>query len=176
MTVEDSEVRMARFADFEIVFKKLSYDATKECGYFLNEEEEIKLAELNEAFEKIIKKYNLKRFSDYRKWSGVSIYQMAKEAELETNYKIVYGSLSEVEHTSPNSSGEYLDWGENGEMIMHSGPRDTKIELALVPSLIYFYGVKEIVHSIFNLDRSSMETENRKLRNLANKYGFRSSK
>ena len=173
MTAEDSEVRMERFADFEIVFKKLSYDATEECGYPLDEEEEIKLADLNEKFETIKKKYNLKGFRDYRNWSGESIYQMAKEVDLEKNYKIVYGRLSEIEHTGPNSPGEYLERGEKGEWIMHSGPRDTKIELVLVPSLIYFHGVKYIVHGIFNLDGSSFETENRKLTKLANKYGFR---
>ncbi|MFH1336164.1 MAG: DUF5677 domain-containing protein, partial [Candidatus Zixiibacteriota bacterium] len=77
-------------------------------------------------------------------WSGKSIRKMAKQVCLENDYHIIYGKLSEIEHTGPASVRDYLDDSEDGITSVKIGGRDKDIDIVMLTSLDFFLDVKGI--------------------------------
>ena len=136
-------------------------------------EDEIKnddLAVYDKDFNQVKEKYNLKKWGDLIKWSGKSIYQMAKDVNLENEYKIIYVKLSSIEHTGPDSVRNYLSDPEKGKIIIKKGARDESIDLVLLTSLDYYFKVKVIVHNIFDLDWTDKNNLEQVVIGLKKKY------
>jgi len=170
LTFKDSKYRMERYADFEVVFKKLAMNDVIKHGSIWDDIKNEDLTVHDKQFERIMRKYNLKSRWDFLHWSGKSIYKMAEDVALENEYKIIYGRLSAIEHTDPESVRDYLDNSEKGKTIIKAGPRDKNIDLVLLTSLEYFFHIKAITHNIFDIDWPSLESEKQKFIDLRNKY------
>ena len=170
LTSKDSKYRMERYADFQVVFKKLAMNDVIKHGSIWDDIKSEDLTAHDEEFQRIMRKYNLKSRWDFFHWSGKSIYKMAEDVGLEKEYKIIYGRLSGTEHTGPESVRDYLDDSEKGKTIIKAGPRDKNIDLAVLTSLDYFFQVKAITHNIFDVDWPSLESEKQKFMDLRSKY------
>jgi hypothetical protein len=170
LTSGDSKKRFEKFADFEVVFKKSVIDKILEFGDIQDEIKDDDPAIHDDAFKKVKEKYNLKKGRDFYKWSGKSIFQMAKDVNLEKEYQIIYGRLSSTEHTGPESVREYLDDSDIGKIIVRKGPRDENIDMVLLTSLDYYFNVKVIMHKIFYLDWSDKTKLEQEVTALKKKY------
>ena len=170
LTSGDSEKRMERFADFEVVQKKLDIDRILKFGSMPDDIKENAFSIHDEEFRRIKGKYNIKKIKDLYAWSGKSIGQMAKDVSLEGDYHMVYGQISVLEHSGPSSVRKYLDDSQKGKTLVKIGPRDKDIDQVLLTSLQYFFGVKEITHNICDLEWPELENHKQTFERLRNKY------
>jgi len=170
LTSEDQNYRMERYADFEIIFKKQIKNNIIEHTSIPIENISGSNISLDEVYDRIKFKYNLKTVRGFHNWSGKSIYQMAKDIGLEKAYLILYGKLSEIEHTGPASAHEYFDYSKKGTIVLKTGPRAKNIDFVLLTSIRYFYDVKEITYSVFNLKWQSVERDKQIYSDLKDKY------
>ncbi len=172
LTTGDTKKRFERFADFEVVFKKLAMDDIIQHGNIWDEIKNDNLTVHDKEFERIKKKYNLKKRKDFFNWSGKSIYKMAKDknVNLETDYKIIYGKLSSIEHTGPDSVRSYLDDSEKGKTKIKAASRDEKIELVLITALDYYFSIKIITHNTFDVSWNNIKSVEQTLSDLKSKY------
>jgi hypothetical protein len=172
LTSANTVYRFERFADFEIVFKKLAMQTIVDHGDIWEEIKNDNLSVHDNDFEAIRKKYNLKRKKDFFNWSGKSIFKMASEpgVDLEKDYKIIYGRLSSIEHTGPESVRQYLDGSEKGITTIKVGPRDENIDLVLITAIEYYFHVKEITHSIFDIEWTNLEQTRRTFLKTRSRY------
>lgn len=163
----DSDKRMQRYADFEIISKKRKMDL---AGVFPDNNLEIqKTDELKNQFQEIIKKYNLNPndCKDISQWSGKSIYKMAKDVNLFEDYEKIYSYLSYEEHTDPSTVTNYLSRSKNDESIYITKSDDYFIALILWTAISYYFQVEEIVAKTFNV---TFKEQNVDLKTLANEY------
>jgi hypothetical protein len=170
LTKEDCEKRFERYADFEVIYKKLSIDTLFEHGEIWDEIEKPEINIHDEDFEKIKNKYELKNRRDYFNWSGKTIYQMAKDVTLEKEYAIIYGRLSSREHTSPDSVRDYLETSEKGFTEIKQVKKAKDIDLVLLTALQYYYQIKAILHDIFSIEWRDMKSYEKEFSDLQNKY------
>lgn len=172
LTAGDTQKRFERFADFEVVFKKLSMDEIVQHGDIWDEIKKDDLTMHDNEFEKIKTKYNLKERKDFFNWSGESIYKMAKDksVNLEKDYKIIYGQLSSIEHTGPDSVRSYLDNSEKGKTKIKAASRDESVDKVLITALEYYLYVKAITHKLFDVSWDNMKSVEKEFLNLRNKY------
>lgn len=161
LITRDTKERFEQFADFEVIFQKLAMDDD--------------LTVHDKEFERIKKKYNLKKRKDFLNWSGKSIYKMAsdKDVNLGKAYKTIYGNLSSIEHTGPGSVRFYLDDSMPGKMAIKAASRDENIDLVLITALEFYFSVKAIVHNIFDLSWDNLKSVEQNLSDLKNKYWFK---
>lgn len=172
LSTGDTKKRFERFADFEVVFKKLAMQTLVEHG---NIWEQVKNDNLNihdKDFESVKKKYDLKKREDFYNWSGKSIFKMAldKEVNLGKEYRIIYGRLSSTEHTGPESARDYLDDSGKGATKIKAGPRDENIDLVLITALEYYFNVKAIAHSAFGLEWLTLESDREAFLKIRRKF------
>lgn len=170
VTSDNYRYRMERFADFEIVHKKLAIEKLIKYGTIPDPDGDSDVSAHFEEFEKIKAKYNLKTYWELTNWSGRSIRKMAREVCLENEYHIIYGKLSEIEHTGPASVRDYLDDSEEGKTFVRIGGKDKDIELVMLTSLDFFTGVKGITLNIFDLGWETLEEERQTITELRTKY------
>ncbi|MEE4606021.1 MAG: DUF5677 domain-containing protein [Desulfobacteraceae bacterium] len=170
VTSDNYKYRMERFADFEVVQKKLAIEKIIKYGSIPNQIGDTEVSPHDEAFEKVKAKYGLKTYWDLTNWSGKSIRKMAKEVCLENDYHIIYGKLSEIEHTGPASVRDYLDDSEEGITSVKIGGRDKDIDLVMLTSLEFYAGVKAITLNVFDMDWDSFEEQRQKVSTLKTKY------
>jgi hypothetical protein len=169
---DDSQERFERYADFEVIFKKIAIDTLLEHGEIWNEIKKPDFNTHDNDFERVKNKYNLKNPNDFFNWSGKTIYQMAKDenVNLEKEYKIIYGRLSSVEHTRPDSVRDYLDSSENGITKIKSAVRDENIDRVLLTALQYYFQIKVITHNIFSVEWPNLRSLENEFSNLQRKY------
>jgi hypothetical protein len=160
--------RFQRYADFEVVFKKLAMKTIIDHGGIKDDD----LTIHDPDFESIKKKYCLKKRKDFLNWSGKLIFMMASEkgVDLEKDYRIIYGQLSSIEHTGPDSVRQYLDDSEKGVTKIKAGPREENIDLVLVTALGYYFDVKAIAHNVFDLEWPNIQTHRETFSGLQRKY------
>ena len=172
MTSTDVARRFQRYADFEIIFNKLAMKTIIDHGDIWDDIKDDELTIYDAGFESIKKKYCLKKRQDFFNWSGKSIFMMASEkgVDLEKEYRIVYGRLSSIEHTGPDSVRQYLDDSERGFTKINAGPRDENIDLVLLTALSYYFDVKAIAHNVFDLEWSNIQTHREAFSDLQRKY------
>jgi len=167
----DTKRRFERFADFEVVFKKLAMQTIVEHGDIWDQIKNEELSIHDADFESVKNKYGLRKREDFFKWSGKSIFKMAADegVNLEKEYKIIYGRLSSMEHTGPESVRDYLDHLEKGITHVRAGPRDENIDLVLLTALEYYFHVKAIVHNVFDLEWHTLERDREAFLSIRNK-------
>jgi len=167
LTSNDSERRMQRYADFEIIGKKKKMDSSGICPD--NEIEKQKTEKTKQQFQEIITKYNLnpKKWKDITWWSGKSIRQMADDVNLLEDYNKVYSYLSFEEHTDPSTITNHLSYSTNEENLYIINPDDYFIALILWTAISYYFHVEQIVAKIFKI---TFKEQNVDLKILANKY------
>jgi hypothetical protein len=172
LTTGNSKTRFERYADFEVIYRKLAIDEVIKHGDIWDEIKNDDFTIHDKDFERIKKKYKLKKRKDFFNWSGKSIFQMAKEKDvnLEKEYKIIYGRLSSLEHTGPESVRDYLDDSERGKTKIKARPRDENIDLVLLTSLEYYFNVKAITHKIFDTEWPNLESVRQQFLHLRSKY------
>lgn len=172
MASTDSARRFQRYADFEVVFKKLSMQTIINQGGISDDIKNDDLTIHDQDFETVKEKYCLKKRRDFSNWSGKSIFMMASEkgVDIEKEYQIIYGRLSSIEHTGPDSVRQYLDDTEKGFTKIKAGPRDENIDLVLLTALGYFFDVKAIAHNVFDLEWLNTQTQREALSALQRKY------
>ena len=163
---------MERFADFEVVNKKLALDKVSKFGTLPDEMKENDFSIHDKDFERIKQKYDIKEKEIWKlyNWSGKSIKKMAEDVSLKGDYYMVYGQISEMEHTGPSSVRKYLDDSQKGETFVNIGPRDKDIDQVLLTALQYFFGVKEITHNICDIEWPELENHKKTFLKLKNKY------
>lgn len=171
LTDEEHESRMTKFAEFEVVNRKSKLDAFNKFGLSPQQPNKITDWIHQSEFDRVKKKYSLERPRDFYNWSGKSIWGMARDLKLEGDYDLVYGPLSELEHTSPASVRGYLDDSEEGVIQLRVGPKDEDIELALLTCLQYYLPVKKIAYSTFDFSLEVLEKNYQELHSLDAKYG-----
>ena len=164
--------RFQRFADFEVVFKKLAMQTVIDDGDIWDEIKDENLTVHDQAFESVKKKYGLTKKEDFFNWSGKSIFKMASEkgVDLAKEYRVIYGRLSSIEHTGPESVRHYLDNSEKGTTVIKAGPRDENIDLVLITALEYYFHVKAIAHTIFDVQWTALEKDREEFLKIRNKY------
>ncbi len=167
LTLTDSDKRMQRYADFEIISKKRKMDLAGVLS--ADEEEKQKTKEIENQHKVIIEKYSLnpKDWKSMTQWSGKSIRQMAIDVDLLADYEKVYSYLSFEEHTDPSTITNYISRSTNEENIYIANPDDYLIALILWTAISYYFQIEEVVAKIFNVNFPE-QTVN--LRTLANKY------
>jgi hypothetical protein len=172
LTTGDTKKRFERFADFEVVFKKLDMDKIVQHGDIWDEIKNDDLNVHDSEFEKVKTKYNLKKRKDFTNWSGESIYEMARDngVNFEKDYKIIYGRLSAIEHTGPESVRSYLDDCEKGKTKIKAASRDENIDLVLITALEYYFNVKAITHNVFDAGWDNLKSVEHDFSDLRNKY------
>ncbi len=172
LTSGDVEQRFQRFADFEVVFKKLAMQTLINHGGIWDEIKDENLTIHDQDFGRVKKKYGLTKKRDFFNWSGKSICMMASEkgVDLERDYRVIYGRLSSIEHTGPESVRQYLDDSEKGTTKIKAGPRDENIDLVLVTALEYYFHVKAIAHTIFDVEWTDLEKDREAFLKIRNKY------
>ncbi|MEW6669680.1 MAG: DUF5677 domain-containing protein [Thermodesulfobacteriota bacterium] len=172
MTSNDAAQRFQRYADFEVVFNKLTMQTIIDQGGIWDDIKDDDLTIHDPGFESIKQKYCLKKKKDFLNWSGNTIFMMASEkgVDLEKDYRIIYGRLSSIEHTGPDCVRQYLDDSEKGVTKIKAGPRDENIDLVLVTALGYYFDVKAIAHNVFHLDWPNIHTHREEFSNLQRKY------
>jgi len=168
----DVTPRFQRFADFEVVFKKLAMQTIIDHGDIWDQIRDENLTIHDQDFESIQKKYGLTKKQGFLNWSGKSIFMMASEkgVDLEKEYRIIYGRLSSIEHTGPASVRHYLDDSEKGITTIKAGPRDENIDMVLITALEYYFHVKAITHTIFDVEWADLEKEREVFLKIRNKY------
>ncbi|MFQ5787404.1 MAG: DUF5677 domain-containing protein [Thermodesulfobacteriota bacterium] len=171
LTQEDIENRMTRFAEFEVIYKKLTMDKLKESRLLENKVPSNDYSVHDKDFETVKTKYNLKSDWDLFYWSGKSIRQMAEDLGLERDYYVVYGYLSKIEHTSPSSVRSYLDDSIEGVITISVGPSEDYVAISLITSPQYFLPIKKIVFNTFGLGIEDIDSDYVLLRELDKKYG-----
>ncbi len=119
LTAIDVSHRFQRFADFEVVYKKLAMQTIINHGDIWDEIKNENLNLHDQGFEFFIKKYSLTKKTNFLNWSGISIFKMASEkgVDLEKEYQVIYRQLSSIEHTGPESVRHYLDDLEKGGLL-----------------------------------------------------------
>ncbi|MGD0022883.1 MAG: DUF5677 domain-containing protein [Smithellaceae bacterium] len=167
---EDTQKRFERFADFEVIFKKLGMDDIVQHGDIWDEIKNDDCTVHYNEFERIKTKYHLKERKDFFNWSGKSIYEMAKEVGIEKDYKIIYGHLSSIEHTRPNSVRSYLDDSEKGKTKIKAISRDEDIDKVLITALEYYFQIKAITHNLFDVSWDNLKSVEQCFSSLRNKY------
>ena len=85
---------------------------------------------------------------------------------MKKDYKIIYGRLSAIEHTGPDSAWDYLYDSEKGKTQIKAGPRDKNIDLVLLTSLEYFFNAQAITHNIFGVDWPNLEKDRKEFLDL----------
>lgn len=172
LTSTDIEQRFQRFADFEVVFKKLATQTVIEHGDIWDEIKNENLKIHDQDFEQVKNKYGLTKKKDFFNWSGKSIFMMASEkgVNLEKEYRIIYGRLSSIEHTGPEYVRQYLDDSEKGTTTIKAGPRDENIDLVLFTALEYYFHVKAIAHTIFDVEWTNLEKDREAFLKVRKKY------
>ena len=97
---------------------------------------------------------------------------MAKDegVNLEKEYKIIYGNLSSIEHTGPDSVRSYLDNSERGKTKIKAASREENIDLVLITALEYYFSVKAITHNIFDVSWNNLKSVEQDFSDLKNKY------
>jgi hypothetical protein len=172
LTSTDAEQRFQRFADFEVIFKKLAMQTIVDYGDIWDEIKDENLTNHDQDFESVKKKYDLTKKKDFFNWSGKSIFMMASEegVDLENDYRVIYGRLSSIEHTGPESVRQYLDDSEKGVTTIKVGPRDESIDLVLITALEYYFHVKAIAHTIFHFEWTELEKDKETFLKIRRKY------
>ncbi|MFZ5995190.1 MAG: DUF5677 domain-containing protein [Thermodesulfobacteriota bacterium] len=172
LTNTDVAQRFERFADFEVVFRKLAIQSVIDYGDIWDQIKDDKLSVHDQNFESIKKKYSLLKREDLFNWSGKSIFKMASErgVDLEKDYRIIYGRLSSIEHTGPASVREYLDDSDTGITKIKTGSRDENIDMVLLTALEYYFNVKAIAHNAFDLEWPNLEKDKEAFLTLQRKY------
>jgi len=160
--------RMERYADYDVVFKKKYQDNIIKFSPGVISEDEHTF--FNQEFERIKKKYPKEKNFDPRFWSGRSIFDMASEVSLESEYRILYSQLSELEHTGPSSKNKYIDLSSKGKMKIKTGPRDKDISMVLLTAISYFIDVNALTHIVFKLELDNLKRDKEALNVLKNKY------
>ena len=176
LTSGDSKKSFERFAEFEVVFKKLAIEAVIKYGTIKDEIKNDNLNIHDKEFDRVMKKYNLGKKRDLFCWSGKSLFRMATDVNLEKEYSIIYSKLSSMEHTGPESVKNYLEHSEERGFTIKAGPRDENIDLVLVTALEYYFKVQEITRKIFGLDCSALENDVQIFLELQNKYWVNNKK
>jgi hypothetical protein len=170
ITSEDSQSRMQRFADFDIVGKKLSIDRAINKGTISKEKAAERFPDLNRKFEVVKMKYNLKSNRDFKNWSGVNIFNMAQEIGFEDYYLDIYSQLSDIEHTGHRSVRHYIDDSVHGNISVRIGGIDENTDHAILTSFDLFLRVKAIAYVTFKLNIDILKKENQKIEDLRAKY------
>lgn len=172
LTTADVIKRFERFADFEVIFKKLVMQTVIDLGDIWDETKGENLNMHDHDFESVKEKYGLKNKEGFFNWSGMSIFRMASEegVDLGKEYRIIYGKLSSIEHTGPESVRHYLDDSEKGITNIKAGPRDENIDLVLITALEYYFHVKAITHNIFDVEWPALEREKEAFLKIRSRY------
>ena len=172
LNTSDTKRRFERFADFEVVFKKLDMQTIVEHGDIWEQIENERLNTHDADFESVKNKYGLRKREDFFNWSGKSIFKMAADegVNLEKEYRLIYGRLSSIEHTGPESVRDYLDDSEKGITNFRAGARDENIDLVLLTALEYYFHVKAIVHNVFDLEWHTLERDREAFLSIRSKY------
>jgi hypothetical protein len=172
LTATDVAQRFERFADFEVIFRKLAIQRVIDHGDIWDQIKDEDLSVHDQNFESIKKKYSLAKREDLFNWSGKSIFEMASEqgVDLEKDYRIIYSRLSSIEHTGPESVRDYLDDSDTGATKIKAGPRDENIDLVLLTALEYYFNVKAIAHNAFDLEWPNLENDKEAFLTLQRKY------
>ena len=141
---EDSDKRMQRYADYEIISKKRKMDLASIRPS--NPSENQKAEKLNKNFDEIVKKYNLnpKNWKDLSLWSGKTIRQMAKDVSLLDDYEKIYSYLSFEEHTDPSTARNYLSRSKNEISSFIAKPDDYFIALMLWTAIARFFSDSDL--------------------------------
>ncbi|MFA5007954.1 MAG: DUF5677 domain-containing protein [Candidatus Omnitrophota bacterium] len=167
LTLKDINYRMKRYADFEIISKKIKMalaDAKPD-----DELEKDKSVELNKKFNEIVAKYklNAQNWKDLTRWSGKSIREMARDVCLLNDYEKIYSYLSFEEHTDPSTVRNHIDRSASVIFPKIANPDDFRIALIIWTALSYYYEIEKIISNIFMV---SFSEEHPNLKELANKY------
>lgn len=164
--------RFERFADFEVIFKKLAIQTVIDNGNIWDEIKDENLTVHDQAFESVKKKYGLTKKKDCFNWSGKSVFKMASEkgVDLAKEYQVIYGQLSSIEHTGPESAGHYLDDSKQGTTVIKAGPRDENIDLVLITALEYYFQVRKIAHTIFEVQWTTIKKDWEEFSKIKSKY------
>lgn len=138
--------RTKRFADFDVVFKQKGIDTSLQFGGFA-ETEKNELIEISRENKKKIKdlknQYVLPPEYDLNSWSGKSISDMASETGIGWYYNLVYTTLSNHEHTNPNSVQEYFEGVHDGKWSLKEKDHDEEeLELLIKALAIYLLAVE----------------------------------
>jgi hypothetical protein len=155
-----------------VIFKKLAMQTVIDHGGIWDEIKDENLSIHDQDFERVKKKYGLTKKKDFFNWSGMSIFKMASEkgVDLEKEYRIIYGQLSSIEHTGPESVRQYLDDSEKGTTKIKAGPRDDNIDLVLITALEYYFHVKAIAHTMFDVAWTDLEKDRESFLKIRSKY------
>lgn len=151
--IGNDEQRAVRYAEFESVFRKHSLDLLKKSKTLGKEKkEELKKLEqeINAGVDRVKSKYELKNPRPSH-WSGRSIKEMAKDVGLMDDYDIVYGQLSEIEHSGPGSIKTFVKI-RGSDIVLGPGPSEEMIEIVLFTSFKYILDILKKTNEIIGLN------------------------
>lgn len=169
LTKDNANERMRRYADFEMVNKFVFVNSISKSGQF-DEKWNAECEKLKEAVEPVLEKYQLRRKVDnLHKWSGKSIRAMADEVSLTSDYVMLYGHLSEVEHTGPAMVEKYLE-SDDEQTVLKVGPSGEDIHLAMLSTIEYFLGVIDCVSCVVAVEWDNESSDLKTFQDLQKKY------
>lgn len=151
MLREDAESRTERFADFEVVRKRLTADILVEYGRIPDEAKESYNGFLRTEVDAVRGKYGLQGDEDLQSWSGISIVEMARQVDLVALYYLIFGYVADIDYTSPNMAGHYLDRDENGQARVMWSNSDDKIEQVMFSAMDFFVQTVQILLNVNEL-------------------------
>ncbi len=163
---KDNDQRAIKFVDYHAILRKKYLEKVKKhysqeprFGGILDQEKQI--------LEYYLKVKN--KFPDETKdWSGISIYERAKEVNKNFDYEIVYFLASSIEHSDVYVSKDFIEEVNDNEKTIHfrGGPSKAWFMGSAILSVKYLGEGVELFIKVFELD-------NKKLLRKLNLFGKR---
>lgn len=148
------KTKAKRFIKYNLVLRKKFLDIAKKYpehkGHFkkiLDEEQKIVF-----SYKKVEKLFA----KDKNKWAGISIKQMAKDANYEWDYDFVYNLASSLEHSDINSLNEFIEGVDDTSKLFKfkGGPSTSYIMQSGIAAIKYMGEGTELFIKVFKLNNS----------------------
>ena len=170
--IAKDDKRAIRYAEFESVFRKHGLDLLQTSKTLEKEKkEELRKLdeELSESIDQIRSKYGLKNPRPMD-WPGCRIKKMAEDVGMDNDYNLVYGQLSELEHSGPGSVQRYAKI-EGSDVVLEPGPSEEMIEIVLFTSFRYMFKMLEKTNEIVGLNANNLlEDADKRFREVYNSF------
>lgn len=88
---------------------------------------------------------------NYRGWSGKSLYEMANELGMRSDYYFGYVLLSELEHTSIGALAEYVSLTPDGSFHVTGGPSLNWVRESLGAAHLFLIAIAKSVDQVLEL-------------------------
>ncbi len=146
--------RAERWFDYDWIRRAKMYEYMKSEDRFielLNEKKksskEDHAIKIKQKAQEMQEKYN---YVSKLGWSDRSIFDMAKEVDLESLYPTVYKLQTDLHHSGVGSMNDYFS-EEGEEIIADIGPSHSWVEETLVASFHFFHDLIEKLNESFSL-------------------------